>query len=137
MPEFTTISMKEAQLRTIPGRQGKYVSEYADYLLQLPQGQAGKLTIDESEKHTTIRRRLTVAANALDIHIIIKRSGNKLYFWRQDGGAEQPRSKRSYTRRMRSQDTITAPDQPFSASEEVNHEAPLVEESPELGQTSL
>ncbi len=29
----------------------------------------------------------------------------------------------------------TAPEQPFSASEEVNHEAALVEESPELGQT--
>src|SRR5918999_400631 len=91
IPEFTTISMNEAQVRTIPGRQGKYVSEYADYLLQLPQGQAGKLTIEEGEKHTTIRRRLTVAANALDIHIIIKRSGNDLYFWQGGGTEEQPR----------------------------------------------
>jgi hypothetical protein len=85
MPDFTTVSVQEAQLRTIPGRQGKFINEYADYIQQLQQGQAGKLTIGESEKHTTIRRRLTVAANTLDIHIIIKRSGNDLYFW-QGGG---------------------------------------------------
>ncbi|HEX2243919.1 MAG TPA: hypothetical protein VHK27_11850, partial [Gammaproteobacteria bacterium] len=112
MPEFTTVSVQEAQLRTIPGRQGKYVSESADYLLKLPHGQAGKLTIGESEKHTTIRRRLTVAANALDIHIIIKRSGNELYFWRENGIDEQPRTKRRYTRRGRSQEERTVPDQP-------------------------
>src|ERR671914_433617 len=112
MPEFTTVSVKEAQLRTIPGRPGKYVSEYADYLLQLPHGQAGKLTIGESEKHTTIRRRLTVAANALDIHIIIKRSGNELYFWRENGTDKQSRTKRRYTRQRKSQEEKIVPDQP-------------------------
>jgi hypothetical protein len=137
MPEFTTVPVQEAQIRTIPGRQGTFINEYADYIQQVPSGQAGRLRIGEGEKHPTVRRRLVSAAQAMNIPLIIKRSGNDLYFWRQDGGAEQPRSKRSYTRRMRSQDTITAPDQPFSASEEVNHEAPLVEESPELGQTPL
>jgi hypothetical protein len=137
MPEFTTISVQEAQIRTIPGRQGQFINEYADYIQQVPSGQAGRLRGRESENPLAIRRRLSAAAKAMQITLIIKRSGNDVYFWRQDGGAEQPRSKRSYTRRMRSQDTITAPDQPFSASEEVNHEAPLVEESPELGQTPL
>jgi hypothetical protein len=99
MPEFTTVSVQEAELRTVSGRQGKYLSEYADYLLQLPHGQAGKLTLDESEKHPTIRRRLIVAAKALGIHIISKRSGNVLYFWREDWTDEQPRTKRRYTRR--------------------------------------
>jgi hypothetical protein len=51
MPEFTTVSMNEAQLRTIPGRQGKFINEYADYIQQLPTGQAGKLTIGEGEAH--------------------------------------------------------------------------------------
>jgi hypothetical protein len=133
MPEFTTVSMKEAKLRTLPGRQGKYLGDYADYLLQLPQGVAGKLTIDESEKHTTVRRRLIVAANTLGIHIIIKRSGNDLYFWRENGVDEQPRGKRRYTRRKRGHEETT-PDQPFSAADEVDYEAAL-EQSPELGQT--
>jgi hypothetical protein len=43
MPEFAIVSVKEAQLRTIPGRQGKFMNEYAEYIKQLPQGQAGKL----------------------------------------------------------------------------------------------
>jgi hypothetical protein len=134
MPEFTTISVNEAQVRTIPGRQGKYVSEYADYLLQLPQGQAGKLTIGESEKHTTIRRRLTVAANALDLHIIIKRSGNDLYFWKENGAEEQLKTKRRYTRQRRSQEERIVPDQPVDELGMVEQGIPA-EESPELGQT--
>jgi hypothetical protein len=94
MPEFTTVSVQEAQLRTIPGRQGKFINEYADYIQQLPQGQAGKLTIGEGEKHTAIRRRLVSAAKALGVTIIIKRSGNDLYFWPEAGEAEQPRPRR-------------------------------------------
>jgi hypothetical protein len=136
MPEFTTVSVQEAQMRTVPGRQGTFMNEYADYIQQLPRGQAGKLTIGEDEKHTTVRRRLATAAKAMNTHLIIKRSGNDLYFWREDGGAEQPRSKRSYTRRMRSQDEITAPDQPVDELGMVEQGIPE-EESPELGQTPL
>src|SRR5688500_4566323 len=84
MPEFTTISVKEAQLRTIPGRQGKFLSEYADYIQQLPQGQAGKLTIGEQENPLTIRRRLAVAAQTLGVNLIIKRSGQDIYFWKDE-----------------------------------------------------
>jgi hypothetical protein len=169
MPEFTTVSIQEAQVRTIPGRQGGFMNEYADYLQQLPRGQAGKLTIGADEKQTTVRRRLATAAKAMHMNLIIKRSGNDLYFWREDGEAEQPRPRRGRRPRTgrpgslippemlipepaedrgslpssppeaREQEGAaegrTAPEQPFSASEEVNHEAALVEESPELGQT--
>jgi hypothetical protein len=135
MPEFTTVSVKEAQMRTIPGRQGSYMNKYADYIQQVPTGQAGKLTIGEEEKHPTVRRRLVVAAKAMNIPLTIKRSGNNLYFWREDGGEEPLRRKQRHTRRRRTDEETTVPDQPFSASEEVNHEAALVEESPEVGQT--
>jgi hypothetical protein len=136
MPEFTTVSVTEATLQTSSGRQKRYLHEYIDYITTLPKGQAGKLRTGEDEKHTTIRRRLGVAAKTLGIPLIIKRSGNDLYFWRENGGEEQQRSKRRYTRRARSDEETTAPDQPFSASEEADHEA-LVEESPELGQTPV
>jgi hypothetical protein len=99
MPEFAIVSVTEAQMRTIPGRQGTFMNEYANYIQQLPTGQAGKLRIGGQEKHATIKRRLVVAAKALGIPLIIKRSGNDVYFWREDGGEEQPRSKRRYTRR--------------------------------------
>jgi hypothetical protein len=94
MPEFTIVSVQEAQIRTIPGRQGKFINEYADYIRQLPHGQAGKLSIGEGEKPTAIRRRLATTAKAMHINLIIKRSGKDLYFWREDGGSERPRSTR-------------------------------------------
>jgi hypothetical protein len=101
MPEFTTVSVTEAQLRTIPGRQKTFMNEYATYIQQLPPGRAGKLTIGEQEKHATVRRRLQAAATALGTKLIIKRSGENIYFWSEDRGDEQPRTKRSYTRRNR------------------------------------
>jgi hypothetical protein len=113
MPEFTTVSVTEAKLRTTSGRQKTFLQEYADYIQQLSQGQAGRLRIGEQEKHPTVRRRLTVAAQTLGIPLTIKRSGNDLYFWRENGGEEQARSKRRYTRRARSDEETTALDQSF------------------------
>jgi hypothetical protein len=136
MPEFTTVSVQEAQMRTIPGRQGKFINEYADYIQQLPQRQAGKLTVGEGEKHTAIRRRLTTAAEAMNVPLIIKRSGNDLYFWREGGEAEQLRSTRRYTRRGRPQDKLPAPDQPLDEIGMVE-QGMVMEESPELGQTPV
>jgi hypothetical protein len=134
MPEFTTVSVQEAQLRTIPGRQGKFLGEYANYIQQLPPGQAGRLRVLETEKPLTIRRRLVVAAQMLGINLIIKRSGQDVYFWQEDGGEEQPPRKRRYTRRRRTAVEIPPPDQPVDELGMVEQGIPP-EESPELGQT--
>jgi hypothetical protein len=136
MPEFTTVSVQEAQLRTIPGRQGKFINEYADYIQQVPQGQAGKLTVGEDEKHTTVRRRLVSAAQSLGRNLIIKRSVSDIYFWSEERGEEQPR--RGRPRRGRAGDNF--PPQQFGTPEEVKHpdengHAATGEDSPELGQT--
>jgi hypothetical protein len=117
MPEFTTVSVTEAQLRTTPGRQGQFINQYADYIQQLPHGQAGKLSIGEDEKHTAIRRRLATTAKAMHVPLIIKRSGNELYFWRAGREEEQLRNKRRYTRRARSAEETTPLDQAFVAVE--------------------
>jgi hypothetical protein len=98
---------------TIPGRQGTFINEYADYIQQVPSGQAGRLRIGEGEKHPTVRRHLVSAANALNIPLIIKRSGTDLYFWREDGGAAQTRGKRRYTRRETQEEESTSLDQAF------------------------
>jgi hypothetical protein len=136
MPEFTTVSVKEAQMRTIPGRQGKFINEYTDYIQQVPQGQAGKLRIGEEEKHPTVRRRLVVAAKAMNIPLIIKRSGTDLYFWREERGGEQPR--RGRPRQGRAGNHL--PPQSFEAPAEgnlpeENGHGVTEEDSPELGQT--
>ena len=115
MPEFTTVPVREAQMRTIPGRRGTFMNEYADYIQRLPQGLAGRLRAGEGENPLTLRRRLVVAATAMNIPLTIKRSGNDLYFWREDGGEDQPRPKRRYTRRARTDEQTTALDQEFTA----------------------
>ena len=136
MPEFTTVSRQEAMLQTSSGRQKRYLDEYIDYITNLPKGQAGRLSIGAEETPATTRRRLGVAAKTLGIPLIIKRSGNDVYFWRENGGGEQPRTKRSYTRRARSQEEIPTPDQPVDELGMVEQGIPA-EESPELGQTSV
>jgi hypothetical protein len=134
MPEFATISVKEAKLRTLSGRQGTFINEYADYLQQLPTGQAGRLRIGESEKHTTVRRRLVVTAKAMNIPLIIKRSGNDVYFWREGRAEEQPGNKRRYTRRnRRGRAGDYFPPQPL-IEPEVGEQGVPKEESLELGQ---
>jgi hypothetical protein len=111
------VSVQEAQLRTIPGRQGRFINEYADYIQQLPQGQAGKLTIGGDEKHSTVRRHLTTAAKAMNITLTLKRSGNDLYFWREDGEAEQPRPRRGRRPRTGRPGSFLPPTTQFSAPE--------------------
>jgi hypothetical protein len=134
MPEFTTVSVTEAQLWTIPGRQGSFMNEYVDYIQQVPQGQAGKLHPVENEKPTTLQRRLVIAAQVLGINLVIKRSGEDVYFWSEDKGDEQPRTKRSYTRRnRRGRAGDYFPPQPF-IEPELGEQGVPEEESPELGQ---
>jgi hypothetical protein len=119
MPEFTTVLVQEAQLRTTPGRQGKFINEFADYIQQVPKGQAGWLKAAESENPLTIRRRLVSAAMALGVPLTIKRSGNDLYFWREDSEAEQPRQRRGRRPRTGRPGSLLPPTTQLSTPEEV------------------
>ena len=128
MPDFAIVPMREAQASPISGRQGRFTQEYIRYIQQISQGQAGKLHLGEQENPVTIRRRLVLAAQALDIKLI-KRSGKDMYFWRENGAEEQPRPRRG--RRPRRQEETA--EQYFSETGELDHGVPA-EESPELGQ---
>jgi hypothetical protein len=136
MPEFTTVSVTEAKLRTTSGRQKAFLDDYVTYIQQLPKGQAGRLRITEQENPLTIRRRIGVAAQTLGLNLIIKRSGSDIYFWRENGGEEQPRTKRRYTRRAMEREETIAPDQPVDELGMVE-QGIQEEESPELGQTPV
>jgi hypothetical protein len=134
MPDFAIISVQEAKLWTTPGRKGKYLHQYASYIQHLPKGQAGKLHSGENENPLTIRRRLVSAANALGIPLVIKRSGEDVYFWSEDKAEEQPRTKHSYTRRnRRGRAGDYFPPQPL-IEPELDAQGVPEEESPELGQ---
>jgi hypothetical protein len=137
MPEFTTVSMTEATLQTSSGRQKRYLAEYIDYIKTLPKGQAERLTIGEQEKHTSVRRQLVTTAKAMNIPLIVKRSGNDLYFWRENGGEEQPRPRRGRRPRRQAETTIPeTPEQYFKEEGELEQGVPK-EDSPELGQTPV
>jgi hypothetical protein len=129
MPDFTTVSVEDAKVQTASGRQRSYMNEYAGYIQQLSAGKAGMLHPKEDEKSTTIRRRLVVAAQTLGITLVIKRSGEDIYFWSEGRAAAQPRP-RNGRRRRRQEETA---EQYFREPEEFDRRE--TEDSPELGQT--
>ncbi len=94
MPNFEVVSLQEAQLKTASGRQRQFLQQYGDYIQQIPEGQAGKLQATEDEKISTVRRRLTTAATMLGKNLVIKRSGDELYFWVEPSQEEKPRGRR-------------------------------------------
>ncbi|MCH8744736.1 MAG: hypothetical protein IIB31_03695 [Chloroflexi bacterium] len=81
MPEFEVVPLDEARLKTANGRQGQIVKQYSRYIEQLADGQAGHLNMGEGEKVTTIRRRLITTARLMGKELVVKRSGDELYFW--------------------------------------------------------
>ncbi len=94
MPTFEVIPLQEARVKTATGRRGQFLQQYADYIQQLPEDQAGKLQATEDEKVTTVRRRLTVAADVLGKKLTVKRMGDELYFWVESSQDEKPRQRR-------------------------------------------
>ncbi len=94
MPTFEVISLQEARVKTATGRRGQSLQQYADYIQQLPEGQAGKLEATGDEKVSAVRRRLTIAANLLGKELTIKRMGDELYFWVEPDQEERPRQRR-------------------------------------------
>src|SRR5918996_2737178 len=113
MPDFAIVSVQEAQLQTLSGRQRQYLNEYAGYIQQLSQGKAGKLHVWENEKPTTIRRHLTVVAQMLGIPLTVKRSENDIYFWSEPLQEGQPKPRRGRRRRSQSQEESPTQDQPL------------------------
>jgi hypothetical protein len=98
MPEFEVVPIDEARLKTASGRQGKIVKQYSGYIEQLADGRAGRLLMAEGEIVTTIRRRLITTARLMGQDLVIKRSGDELYFWLKAPEEEKPRRRRRAAR---------------------------------------
>ncbi len=69
----------------------------------LCESQAGRLQATEDEKVSAVRRRLTVAADALGKKLTIKRMADEIYFWVESSQEEKPR--RRGRRRSTTEDT--------------------------------
>ncbi len=98
MPSFQTVSLQEARLKTATGRRAQIVQEYLEYIKQLQEGQAGKIQAIEHEKITAVRRRLGDAARLASINLVIKRTGEEIYFWVEPSEQEKPARRRRRSR---------------------------------------
>ena len=81
MPKFELVSVEEATMKSATQKRAQIVKEYLSYILQLKEGQAGKLQPAEGEKVAAVRRRLGIAAKAAGKELAIRRVGDEIYFW--------------------------------------------------------
>ena len=81
MPTFDRVPLGEAQMKTASGKRAQVIAEYAGYIEQLGDGEAGRLQAGEGETIATIRRRLGAAARQSEKNLTIRRTGDGIYFW--------------------------------------------------------
>ena len=85
MPTFELVSVEVATMKTAPGKRAQIIEEYLGYLEQLAEGQAGKLQLSEGEMPTAVRRRIGAAAKLAGNDLVIRRTGDDVYFWEREG----------------------------------------------------
>ena len=81
MPTFDILPMSEAQTNSATGKRAELIREYIAYIERVPNGQAGQLQASPGETLSAVRRRLGAAGKALDRKLVIRRSGEQVYFW--------------------------------------------------------
>ena len=91
MPHFETLPVGEAQLKSGTGRRAELIREYTSYIEGVGPGQAGRLEAATGETLTTVRRRLTAAANHLGRNLVVKRTAEAVFFWLDEGGTPRRR----------------------------------------------
>ena len=81
MPKFEVVSVTDAVVRTAKGPRAGLSREYLAYISDLGPGQAGKLEASDGETTAGVRRRLGIAAKLAGKDVVIKRTGDAIYFW--------------------------------------------------------
>ena len=101
MPRFELVPLEQAIARSTTGRNAQIISEYVGYIEQLPPGQAGRLQPSDGESIAAVRRRLGSAAKLAGKNLVMKRSGEELYFWAQPEAPSTGGRRRGRPRRVR------------------------------------
>ena len=92
MPKFELVTVAEAMLKSTTGKRADIRREYIDYVASLTPGKAGKLQMTEGERVGAVSRRIGTAAKMAGKDVIIKRTGNEVYFWlRKEGKPTVPK----------------------------------------------
>ena len=91
MATLEVVSLQDAQFElSLTGKRGVVMRQYMDYIGQLQNGQAGKLTPEAGETTAAIRRRLGAAAKVLGKNLVVNTQGNAVFFW-EESNASAPR----------------------------------------------
>ena len=81
MAKFELVPRADAEIQSATGKRADILREYLGYLEQLGGDQAGKLEAGEGETPSAVRRRLGAAAKVAGKELVIRRSGDDIYFW--------------------------------------------------------
>ncbi len=81
MPKFQLLPVDEAMMKSSTGKRAQLAREYMGYIEQLGKGQAGRLEATSGETVGAIRRRLGAAAKAAGKDLVMKRTGDAVFFW--------------------------------------------------------
>ena len=100
MPNFAVVPMDEAVIKTATGKRAQLSREYASYIEQLREGAAGRLQASEGETVAAIRRRLGAAARLTGKNLVIRRTGEEVYFWVQTSKGAPVRRGRGRPRKV-------------------------------------
>ena len=96
MPNFDLVPLDEAVKKSATtGKRARIIAEYLRYIDQLKGGQAGKLRAAEGETIAAVRRRLGQEAKQMGKDLVIRRSGEDLYFWLQQGTRRRGRPRKA------------------------------------------
>ena len=81
MPAFELVRLDEAMIKSATGKRAGMMAEYVGFIEKVQKGQAGKLQPGEGETTAAVRRRLGAAAKLVGKKLVIKRTGDEVYFW--------------------------------------------------------
>lgn len=108
MPNFERVPREEAEKKVgTSGTRGRQVQEYLGYLNQIGRGEAGRLKVSEGESVPAVRRRLSAAAKVANKDIVVRRTGEEVYFWLATD--PRPRRRRTGSPPKREEEASAAP----------------------------
>lgn len=102
MPKFKVVPVDEALIESFYGKRTQFNREYMGYIERLGAGQAGRLEVSEGETVSALRRRLGAAAKAAGKDLIIKRTGETIFFWARGQEASSAPRRRGRPRKTAS-----------------------------------
>ena len=83
MPTFEIVPLNDAMLKSATGPRARITAEYLAYINELEKGRAGRLQLGEGETVAAVRRRLGVAAKIAGKELVVKRSGDTIFFYQK------------------------------------------------------